>query len=227
MENDKTEVDNLKLWKAVEKTDPAHTRSVSQRGGYTAICPQYQARVATGQWGSYGRAWGLKNMKFDYTLLDLTRMVILKAEFFYPSGSFQVNNAIEVISAKGYPDSDFAKKLETNTISKALSRLGFSADVFMGEFDDADYVNELNNQIGIDKALDKDAEREKKVKEFNDTMVGYVKQINKALAVHEVKALFNKAFRIADLNNNNPARLRLTQVMEENITRLQGAEDVE
>jgi len=37
-------------------------------------------------------------------------------------------------------DDDFAKKMETNTVSKALSKLGFSADVFLGKFDDNKYV---------------------------------------------------------------------------------------
>ena len=43
---------------------------------------------------------------------------------------------------------EFIKKLETNTISKALSRLGFGADVFLGKFDDSRYIQELNEKFG-------------------------------------------------------------------------------
>jgi len=32
-------MNNLELWSSVEKTDPAFTKKVTQRGGYTAISP--------------------------------------------------------------------------------------------------------------------------------------------------------------------------------------------
>ena len=55
---------NLKLWEAVEKTDPEFTRKVNARGGFTAIGAQYQRKMATEQFGPYGRGWGLESMKF-------------------------------------------------------------------------------------------------------------------------------------------------------------------
>ena len=39
------------------------------------------------------------------------------------------------------PGDDCAKKLLTNARSKALSMVGFGADVYMGMFDDVEYVN--------------------------------------------------------------------------------------
>lgn len=41
-------------------------------------------------------------------------------------------------------DDEAYKKIETNTVSKALAKLGFNADVFMGKFEDNNYVQELN-----------------------------------------------------------------------------------
>ena len=43
-------------------------------------------------------------------------------------------------------DADFAKKIETDALTKALSKLGFNADVFMGRFDDTKYVLEMQQK---------------------------------------------------------------------------------
>ena len=45
------------------------------------------------------------------------------------------------------------KKLITNTRSKALSLLGFSADVFMGMYDDVSYVKDLEKRFGDQNVL--------------------------------------------------------------------------
>ena len=143
------------------------TRHVNQRGGYTAISPAYQTKLATEQFGSYGEGWGLSVSDFDYTLLDKCGAVIHKAVFFYTidgkRSEFPITNAIEAVSGKGRFDSDFAKKVETNTISKALSKLGFNADIFMGLFEDQDYVNSVGVKAQIEKADNKDEEIQEQV----------------------------------------------------------------
>lgn len=160
--------ENLKIWEAVCKTAPSQTKKVNQRGGYTAIDPTYQAMKATEQFGAYGTGWGLKESDFDYTLFDKTGMVIHKAIFFYVGGSFPITNAISVFSDKQQTraDEDFAKKVETNTISKALSRLGFSADVFMGLFDNNEYVNAQKQKEQIETSIDQVEGYEKAVADF-------------------------------------------------------------
>ena len=210
--------DNLKLWESVEKTDPAYTKKVNQRGGFTSISPQYQAKIATQQWGSYGSTWGLKNINHDYSLFEVTRMAVLHAVFFYPGGEFEITNATEVVSAKGYPDTDFAKKLETNTISKALARLGFSADVFMGQFDDIDYVNQVNNEKALEKAINQDEIADKQRAEYNTEMKSYADAMETALSIHELSAIYKKAMRVAGYKNDEKVQLRLTQIKDERLT---------
>jgi hypothetical protein len=150
---------NLSLWAAVCKTSPSYTRHVNQRGGFTAIDPTYQAQKATEVFGMYGVGWGLRNVLIDYGLHESTGMVVMKGEFFYrydsQEGSFPVHNAIKTCSGfgdKSRADEDFAKKLETNILSKALSRLGFSADVFLGLFDDTGYVETAKTREAIERA---------------------------------------------------------------------------
>ena len=42
---------------------------------------------------------------------------------------------------------DFAKKVETDTLTKALSKLGFNADIFLGKFDDTKYVEQMKQEF--------------------------------------------------------------------------------
>lgn len=157
---------NLKLWQAVEKTDLQFTKMVNQRGGYTAISPQYQLKCATEQFGPYGYGFGLSQSDFDMSIFDATGIVIHKAVFFYLMDGkrceFPLSNAIEAArngkDGRRFVDTDFAKKVETNTVSKALSKLGFNADVFMGMMEDQSYLAELQNDLALQKADDKDAE---------------------------------------------------------------------
>lgn len=142
--------DNLKLWNEVQETDPKHTRKANVGGNkITAIKPQYQVLNATNQWGPYGKAWGFKNINLSYELLSLN-LVVFKALFYYPDGEFEIINSLKLYKDNACTkiDDDFAKKIETDTLTKALSKLGFNADVFMGRFDDMRYVDEMDIKHG-------------------------------------------------------------------------------
>lgn len=167
--------ENLSIWSQVEKTDFTHTKKVNQRGGYTAVCPQYQLKEATKVFGPYGKGFGLGVSDFDMSLFDSLGVVMHKAKFFYVLNGerveFPISNAIQATTGTGDKkrvDIDFAKKVETNTVSKALSKLGFNADVFMGMFEDNQYMQELSNELALKKADDKDAELAKQVKEYDE-----------------------------------------------------------
>lgn len=139
--------ENLKLWDRVSKTDLDYTKEVTFGRSFTSIDATYQIMNATAEFGPYGKAWGLKNMVFDY--IECTgeeKLMTLHATFYTPGAEVETANAINVVSAKGKADADFMKKIVTNTITKELSRLGFNADVFLGKFEDAQYVNELKNE---------------------------------------------------------------------------------
>lgn len=138
----------LKLWHQVAETDPRYTKQVSYGNhSYTAIDAYWQMKMATSVFGQYGAAWGLRNIKISYELMPIG-LIVMSCEFFFPDGSFEINNSISAMKSKkdSTGDPDVFKKLETDTITKALSRLGFSADVFMGQFDDVDYVKDLEAQ---------------------------------------------------------------------------------
>ena len=132
---------NLHLWDKVQETNPNYTKKANVKGNkITSISPQFQILMATEQFGVYGSTWGFKSMEFDYTLKDLG-MIVLNAVFFHPYGEFPIVNSVQLFrdGAMTKIDDDFAKKVETDTLTKALSKLGFSADIFMGKFDDTKY----------------------------------------------------------------------------------------
>lgn len=167
--------ENLNIWSQVEKTDLSYAKKVNQRGGYTAISPQYQLKQATKVFGSYGKGFGLSESDFDMSLFESLGVVMHKAKFFYVTGServeFPISNAIQATVGAGDKkrvDVDFAKKVETNTVSKALSKLGFNADVFMGMFEDNQYIQELNNELAIQKSEDKEQEAIKQAREYDE-----------------------------------------------------------
>ena len=142
--------DNLELWHKVEKTNPKYTKQANVGGNkITSIAPQYQIMNVTEQFGSYGKTWGFKNIELDYTLVPEFNLIVFKAIFFYPDGEFPTINSIKMFmdNAKLKIDDNFAKKLETDTLTKAISKLGFNADIFMGKFEDTRYLAEIKKEF--------------------------------------------------------------------------------
>ena len=136
---------NMTLWDEVCTTDPAMTKSANVRGNkITAIAPQSQVKQATEQFGSYGSKWGFKTVDIDYTLME-KGLVVFKGLFYYPAGEFEIISSIGIYkdNAKTKIDDDFAKKVETDALTKALSKIGFNADIFLGMYDDNRYVTAL------------------------------------------------------------------------------------
>jgi post-segregation antitoxin (ccd killing protein) len=145
--------DNLKLWNSVEKTNPEHTKKVTVSGHtFTAIDAYYQIKNATEQWGAYGDKWGFDESNIEMIHNGENILALFHGVFKYPDGKFPLSSSItvkyQVSNGKYWKiDGDFAKKVETDAITKALSRLGFNADVFLGRFDDNRYVAAMKEEF--------------------------------------------------------------------------------
>lgn len=223
---------NLKLWDAVEKTDLRFTKHVSQRGGYTAISPQYQLKCATEQFGSYGAGFGLCHSDFDFSLISINHTVIHKAVFFYISDGqrheFPINNSIEMarLSKEGklIVDVDFAKKVETNTVSKALSKLGFNADVFMGMMEDQSYLAELQNEMALQKADDKDAEIIQQRLEYDAWKQNELQAYSYLNTLNALNTVYTGHVRKCKRHNDDAGILLFKSAYEERKAQLEQAE---
>jgi hypothetical protein len=137
--------ENTALWKQVEDTDINYMKDVNFGSfKYKSIDAQYQILKATTLWGSYGRSWGVREERFTpiMTSDNSVATIIYTATLFYPEGEFCINSDIRINSKtkNGYVENkDFAKKVSTDALTKGLSKLGFSADIFMGKFDGNKY----------------------------------------------------------------------------------------
>lgn len=226
MTDSKIYPETMVLWSAVCKTDPAHTKHVNQRGGYTAIDPTYQTMQATKEFGPYGTGWGLRNIEYDYGLLDRDLpMVLIHAEFFYPGGAFEISNAISPTMGKtGIADTDFAKKLETNTISKALSRLGFNADVFMGQFEDHQYLEHRTQEAALEKAEDRTKERMTQQQAYEEEMARLLEQIAGAVSLSMLKGIYTSALRKATFKEDQKMIVKLERAKNQRKAELEAIE---
>lgn len=193
---------NMTIWDQVKKTDPKHTKKVTQRGGYTSISPQYQTQEATKIFGPYGMGWGFESIKLNMDHVEALGLCMVEAVFFYviddKRNSFPIHNAWSVKQGSKI-DPDFAKKAETNTMSKALSKLGFSADVFMGQFDDHDYVQAVTNESNLANAEDKIEEAAKQEREHQEWVTTTIRVLETAVNMHELQTLFKSVVRKANL----------------------------
>lgn len=127
---------NLQLWDSVCRTDPAHTKQVKQRGGFTAIDAMYQVQEATRAFGPAGIGWG-----WDFELnFPANGTVMAIVTLWHGNKDQTVKQVGQKSLGEGRVDEDAAKKAVTDGLTKCLSYLGFNADVFLGKFDDNKYV---------------------------------------------------------------------------------------
>ncbi len=139
---------NLNFWSKVCKTPINKTKQVKQGGmSYTTINAQYQLKQATNQFGVYGVKWKLHDLKHELINIDNEILLVLNAKFKANECEFPITNSIYLKrkTKNGLKiDTDAYKKLETDTLTKALSKLGFNADIFEGLYDNQNYLNSLS-----------------------------------------------------------------------------------
>ena len=140
--------DPLRIWNAVCTTDPDNTKKINQRGGFTAIDAYSQVLAATKQWGPMGDAWGPDPEMTNHKVVGGLWICDLYLRFPSESGDAiigPITGAKRLMQRNG-EDEDAPKKAFTDALTKALSYLGFNADVFLGKFDDNKYVESLNEK---------------------------------------------------------------------------------
>ena len=121
---------NLKFWNSVKDTPEEFTTKLDS--GLTSINPQWQKQRATKEWGMYGDKWGLKDLKWG-TIYNNNALVLhtLTATLVYPNGEFEISVDSLAYDKNANLITDFRKSMQTDAIGKALSYLGFSADIYM------------------------------------------------------------------------------------------------
>lgn len=157
--------DNLALWNAVQTTDPKATKQFSRGGGFrgTATNATYLAKKATEQFGPCGIGWGVTVL--DERLLDgapigdgvVEKVHRVHIKLWYKLGEQrgEVEHFGQTTFAgknkNGYfTDEEAPKKSLTDAMTKALSLLGFAADIHLGLYDDSRYVADLKREAAAE-----------------------------------------------------------------------------
>jgi len=139
---------NMELWNRLCRTNPAYTKKVEQRGGFTAIGAHSQILTATEAWGPVGGKWG-----FAFEWIADPDLWVAVVTLRYPDEKGIQCSVSQVGAAprrfSGKPDSDAPKKAITDGLTKCFSYTGMNADVFLGKFDDNKYVDEMREEFGL------------------------------------------------------------------------------
>jgi hypothetical protein len=136
---------HLSLWNKVCETPLRYTKEVALgRRKFTSIDAQYQVMKATEVFGQYGVGWGIDDIQYEFVTHGDQTSVIMRGTLWYMQD--ERREIPVIVDDKFTPGQDVFKKLQTQLQSKGLSKLGFSADAFLGMFEDAKYLEEAKER---------------------------------------------------------------------------------
>ena len=136
---------NMQIWDQVSKTPEEIIKQVKADDGkmLNSVDSIHRIKKATELFGAYGSTWGLKQTKHNQIQINNGLMIgTLEAVFFVDAGyaeeiiEFEISTstAIAIVrDGKLSVSTKYRKILETEAITKALSRLGFNADIYSDE----------------------------------------------------------------------------------------------
>jgi hypothetical protein len=208
--------DNMRIWRKVEKTAPSSTKRAKVGGQeITSLNGTAMIMTATEVFGpaGLGFGWTVLEERFDKgvdiyggdggkALLAIELQHTVKIRFWFEldgkRGEFEQYGCTPYLYKSKYgttTDGEAPKKSLTDAIKKSLSMLGFSADVFMGLFDDAEYVDQRKDEELIEQAEDKQAEEDRQKQERLDYIKSVIESMQSAQSANELKKFHDVAVR--------------------------------
>jgi len=152
-----TKDNNPKIyWDQLKKTDPKFTKKINKGfGDLTTIDPMWQIGKMTEVFGPVGIGWNWV-AKYHYTDTLVFCEVSMKVkhtsnnyigEFYGPVSSVQ-----SLKKGNGKLDDEAPKKAMTDALTKCMSHLGMSADVFLGLHDSSKYIEQVKQEFADQRA---------------------------------------------------------------------------
>lgn len=229
---DNTESANMALWEQVRTPDLKYTKEAKVDGQQiTAISGQYMIKLATEQFGPVGIGWGWNVLeeRFDKgpevfndkgavigQIIAHTVRIKLWFKLNGERGEIEQYGCTKFsYKATGgmYTDSEAPKKSLTDAIKKALAMLGFCSDIYMGLFDDGEYMAELKAQDAIEKAADKVEEFERQMEERMAAQKETLRTLANSATSNELNKFYTACAR------ESKARIEAVQKMPESENR--------
>lgn len=153
---------NLEIWNKVKSPNPKYTKGFSRGGGFrgTATNTQYQILAATELFGPNGIGWGYEITDEKYVngapLADNANEIIHvvrgrawymhEGQKYFTSEQYGQTQFVGKNKNGMFTDEEAPKKSISDMLSKCLALLGFSADIFLGLYDDNKYVNDIRQK---------------------------------------------------------------------------------
>jgi hypothetical protein len=147
----------MKIWESsLSKTDPNYTKEItgkSYKG--TSPKPYYVVKKLTEYFGPCGIGWGFTVKDHGFNQFNQNFLHWALVEFWYKDGGtigrveqFGGTKASYLSSSgKTIDDEDCLKKSVTDALVKAASYIGCCADIFIGQYEDGDYVEQLKEDF--------------------------------------------------------------------------------
>lgn len=210
--------DNLAIWGQAYKTDPEYTKQYKGAGGFSgkAISSLYPVQRATEIFGPLGDGWDFEIVKDEFIpggpiidkesgnvlCMEQTHSMVVEMWAKYGEKTLKTRGygLTPHITTNKYgisTDHEAQKKSLTDAIKGALKLWGFSADVYLGQHDDPEYVKHLADTVAIDKADDKAAEELRQRQEYEEWKADNVRLIKEASTVSMLEGLYKAAVRKA------------------------------
>lgn len=146
--------DNLAIWNALGKTDPAATKPFKRGGGFsgTAVKPMWIVKRLTEQFGPAGVGWGVNKPEFQVVEAAGDVLVYCTVSAWHGAK----DNVLwgvggDKVAGKNkngpFSDDEAFKKAFTDAINNAFKSIGVAADIHMGLFDDDKYVSQMRTEF--------------------------------------------------------------------------------
>ena len=238
---------NMEIWNKVEKTDTRYTKDAKVGGQQiTSLNGTAMIMKATEIFGpaGFGFGWEVLEERFDKGAemfvgegdkrtslgfeLNHTVKILFWAILDGKRGEFTQYGCTPYLYKSKYgttTDGEAPKKSLTDSIKKSLSMLGFSADVFLGLFDDRDYVQALQEEQKVEQAEDKIAEEERLKQERLDYIKSVIDSLKTAKTAHELKAFHDVAVRRLTTRGDTAAVTRIAREYKEQAPRFEPAQE--
>lgn len=147
---------NLRIWDALGKTDPKHTKGFQRSGGFkgTAVKPMWSNLRMTEMFGPCGIGWGMEKPTFETREAADEMLVFCTVALWYIEGETRAfvygvgGDKYLIKQTSGLRTSDEAFKMAyTDALGNAMKFIGVAADVHMGLFDDSKYVESMKAEF--------------------------------------------------------------------------------
>jgi len=234
---------NMSIWSQVEKTAPEATKSAKVNGQQiTSISGQHMIKRATEVFGPVGIGWGwtvaeerfdqggeIRNDKGEMIGYEVGHTIRVKLWFMQGDKRGEVEQygctPFTYKSKWGVTtDTEAPKKSLTDAVKKALAMLGFSADIFLGLYDDRDYVAEREAEAQLEQAENKEAELARQQQERLDWLKAALDTMAGAQTLHELSKLHASYVRSATRRNEEKFVKRLAMAFEDRKVQLEQKE---